>query len=127
MTPQSSTRYDWLSRQWKVEKEREIHYVQSASLVYGIVFMSEAFAARQWQTDFWKEAMELGFNLTGTRAILPTMELIAHSLCIANGALVQVAREGWPGEKALLNMGRVWDLSLNCTRAQSLSTPIGSA
>ena len=32
------------------KREREIHYVHSASLAYedGIVFMSEPFAARQW-------------------------------------------------------------------------------
>ena len=31
------------------------------------------------------------------------MELIAHSLCIANSAPAKVARDGWPGKTALLN------------------------
>ena len=37
------------------------------------------------------------------RAIEHIMELIAHSLCIANDAPAKVAREGWPGNTALLN------------------------
>ena len=42
-------------------------------------------------------------NVTETRAIKDIMELIAHSLCIANSAPSKVAREGWPGKTALLN------------------------
>ena len=37
------------------------------------------------------------------RAIKHMMELIAHSLWMANGALAKVVREGWPGRMALLN------------------------
>ena len=45
----------------------------------------------------------MGPDVTEMRAIKHTMELIAHSLCIANGALAKVARDGWPGKTALLN------------------------
>ena len=45
----------------------------------------------------------LGPDVTEMRAIKHTMELIAHSLCIANGAPAKVAREGRPGKMALLN------------------------
>ena len=31
-----------------------------------------------------------------------SLKLIAHSLCIANGAPAKVVREGWPGKTALL-------------------------
>ena len=42
-------------------------------------------------------------DVTEMRAMKHTMELIAHSLCIANSAPAKVAREGWPGKTALLN------------------------
>ena len=73
---------------------------------------------RQWQTDFWslrhmnirmhprsilEQARILGPDVTEMRAIKHTMELIAHSLCIANGAPAKVAREGWLGKTALLS------------------------
>ena len=56
-----------------------------------------------------KEARRLGpdvTEITEQSAIsnqTHTMELIAHSLCIANGAPAKVAQEGWPGKTALLN------------------------
>ena len=50
---------------------------------------------RQWQ--------KLGPDATEMRAIKHTIELMAHSLCIANGAPAKVVREGWPGKTALLN------------------------
>ena len=50
-----------------------------------------------------EQARNLGPDGTDMRAIKHTMELIAHSLCIANGAPVKVAREGWSGKTALLN------------------------
>ena len=40
-----------------------------------------------------EQARKLGPDVTEMRAIKHTMELIAHSLCIANGALAKVARE----------------------------------
>ena len=49
-----------------------------------------------------EQARHLGPDVTEMRAIKHTMELIAHSLCIANGALAKVAQEGWPGKTALL-------------------------
>ena len=48
-------------------------------------------------------ARKLGPDVTEMRAIKHTMELIAHSLCIASGAPAKVARDGWPGRTALLN------------------------
>ena len=53
------------------------------------------------------------------------MELIAHSLCIANGAPAKVAREGWPGKTALLdgqNMGIKSKLQTNKTTANNYGT-----
>ena len=50
-----------------------------------------------------EQARKLGPDVTKMRAIKHTIKLIAHSSCIANGAPVKVAREGWPGEAALLN------------------------
>ena len=50
-----------------------------------------------------EQARKSGPDVTEMRAIKHTMELIAHSLCIANGALAKVARDGWPGKTALLN------------------------
>ena len=50
-----------------------------------------------------EQARKLGPDVTEMRAIKHTMELIAHSLCIANGAPANVARDGWPGKTALLN------------------------
>ena len=50
-----------------------------------------------------EQAKKLGPDVTGMRAIKHTMELIAHSLCIANGAQAKVARDSWPGKTALLN------------------------
>ena len=49
-----------------------------------------------------EQARKLGPDVTEMRAIKHTMELISHSLCIANGAPAEVAREGWPGKTALL-------------------------
>ena len=49
------------------------------------------------------QARKLGPDVTEMRAIKHTMELIAHSLCIANGAAAKVAQDGWPGKTALLN------------------------
>ena len=43
-----------------------------------------------------EQARKLGPDVTEMRAIEHTMELIAHSLCIANGAPAKVARDGWP-------------------------------
>ena len=60
-----------------------------------------------------EQARNLGPDVTETRAIKHTMEVIAHSLCIANGAPAKVAREGRP-----CSMGRVWEPSLKCTKAQ---------
>ena len=66
---------------------------------------------RQWQTDFWslchmnirmhprsilEQARKLGPDVTEMRAIKHTMELIAHSLRIPNGAPAKVARLKWP-------------------------------
>ena len=50
-----------------------------------------------------EQARKLGPDVTEMRAIKDTMELIAHSGCIANGAPAKVARDGWPGKTALLN------------------------
>ena len=50
-----------------------------------------------------KQARKLGPDVTEMRAVKHTMELIAHSLCIANGAPAKVAREGWLGKMALLS------------------------
>ena len=50
-----------------------------------------------------EQARKLGPDVTEMRAIKHTMELIAHSLCIANGAPAKMARDGWPGKTALLN------------------------
>ena len=50
-----------------------------------------------------EQARKLGLEVTEMRAIKHKMELIAHSLCIANGAPAKVARDGWPGKTALLN------------------------
>ena len=50
-----------------------------------------------------EQARKLGPDVTEMRAIKHTMELIAHSPCIANGAPAKVARDGWPGKMALLN------------------------
>ena len=50
-----------------------------------------------------EQASKSGPDVTEMRAIKHTMELIAHSWCIANSAPAKVAREGWPGKKALLN------------------------
>ena len=50
-----------------------------------------------------EQVRKLGPDVTEMRAIKHTMELIAHSLCIANGAPAKVARDGWPGKTALLN------------------------
>ena len=50
-----------------------------------------------------EQARKLGPDATEMRAIKHTMELIAHSLCIANGAPAKVAWDGWPGKTALLN------------------------
>ena len=50
-----------------------------------------------------EQARKLGPDVTEMRAIKHTMDLIAHSLCIANGAPAKVARDGWPGKTALLN------------------------
>ena len=49
-----------------------------------------------------EQARKLGPDVTEMRAIKYTMELIAHSLCIANVAPAKVAWEGWPGKTALL-------------------------
>ena len=50
-----------------------------------------------------EQARKRGPNATAMRATKHTIELIAHSLCIANGAPAKVARDGWPGKAALLN------------------------
>ena len=50
-----------------------------------------------------EQARKLGPDVTEMRAIKHTMELIAHSLSIANGAPAKVAWDGWPGKTALLN------------------------
>ena len=50
-----------------------------------------------------EQARILGPDVTEMRAIKRTMELIAPSLYIANGAPAKVAREGRPDKTALLN------------------------
>ena len=98
------------------EREREIHYVHSASLAYedGIVFMSFLQQGNETMADrllvlvphehthaprsILEQAGKLGPDVTEMRAIPHTMELIAHSLCIANGAVAKVALDGWPGK-----------------------------
>ena len=50
-----------------------------------------------------EQARKMGSDLIEMRAIKQTIQLIAHSLCIANGAPAKVARESWPGKTALLN------------------------
>ena len=50
-----------------------------------------------------EQARKSGPDVTEMRAIKHTIELIANSLCIANGAPAKVAWEGWPGKTALLN------------------------
>ena len=49
-----------------------------------------------------EQARKLGPDVIEMRAIKHTMELIAHSLCIANTAPAKVAQDGLPGKKALL-------------------------
>ena len=49
-----------------------------------------------------EQAKKSGPDVTDMRAIKHTMELIAYSLSIANGAPAKVARDGWPGKTALL-------------------------
>ena len=41
-----------------------------------------------------KQARKLGPDVTKIRAIKQTLELIAHSSCLANGAPAEVARDG---------------------------------
>ena len=48
-------------------------------------------------------ARKLGPDVIEMRAINYTMELIAHSLCIANGAPAKVAREGRPGREQMIS------------------------
>ena len=50
-----------------------------------------------------EQAKKLGPDVTEMRAIKHTMELIAHSLCIASSAPAKVARDSWSGKTALLN------------------------
>ena len=53
-----------------------------------------------------EQARKLGpasADVTEMRAIKHLMELIVHSLCIANKALAKVARDGRPGKTALLH------------------------
>ena len=50
-----------------------------------------------------EQASKLGPDVTEMRAIKHTMELIAQSLCTANGAPAKMARDSWLGETALLN------------------------
>ena len=69
-----------------------------------------------------EQARKLGPDVTEMRAMKHTMELIAHSLCIANSAPAKVAQDGWPGKTALLNGQSI----LNCTKVRSLLMPIGS-
>ena len=54
-----------------------------------------------------EQARKLGPDVTDVKAIKHTMELIPHSLCIANGAPAKVARDGRPGRTALLNGQRL--------------------
>ena len=49
-----------------------------------------------------EQARKLGPDVSEMRANKHTMELIAQSLCIANGAPAKVARGGWPGKTAPL-------------------------
>ena len=78
---------------------------------------------RQWQTDFWslchmnirmhprsisEPAWKLGSDLTETRAIKHTLQLIAHSLCVANGAPAKVAREAGLAKRPC-STRRVWE------------------
>ena len=102
------------------EREREIHYVHSASLAYedGVVFMSDMSLSLLQQGNetmadrllvlvpheqthaprsILEQARKLGPNVTEMRAIKQTMEFIAQSLCITNGAPAKVARDGRPG------------------------------
>ena len=53
------------------------------------------------------EAEKLGSDLTEMGATKPTVELISHRLCIAHSAPAKMAREGWPGNTALLNGQRM--------------------
>ena len=54
-----------------------------------------------------EQARKLGPDVTEMRAIKHTMQLIAHSLCIANSAPAREAWDGWPGKSALLNGQRL--------------------
>ena len=65
-----------------------------------------------------EQARKLGSDVTGIRAIKHAMELIAHSLCIANSAPAKVAREGWPGKTALLNGQRYFSNPQSCSFCQ---------
>ena len=47
-----------------------------------------------------EQARKLGPDVTEMRAIKHTMELIAHSLCIANGAPAKVAWQNGPAQWA---------------------------
>ena len=73
------------------------------------------------------QARELGPDITEMRAIKHTMVLIAHSFCITKGVPAKVAWEGWPDKTALLNGQSTGTKSLNCTKARSLLTPVGSS
>ena len=72
------------------------------------------------------QARKLGPDLTKMGASQHTMELIAHSLCIANSAPAKVARKGWPGKTALLNgqsMGPKSELHQNPGNAHARKAP----
>ena len=55
-----------------------------------------------------EQARKLGPDVTEMRAIGHTMEHIAHSLGIANGAPAKVAQEGWPGKTASVQRPACW-------------------
>ena len=75
-----------------------------------------------------EQARKLGPDVTEMRAIKHTMELIAHSLptaCVSQAVHRRRARGTAGLAKRPCSMGRVWEPSLNCTKARSLLMPIG--
>ena len=59
-------------------------------------------------------ARNLGPDLTEMRDIKHTMQLIAQSSCIADGAQAKMAREGWPGLVEIMQNVRYELLTVFC-------------
>ena len=94
----------------RCEREREIHYVHSASLMRTVLCSCLSLLQQGNETmadrllvvvplehthaprSILEQARKSGSDVTEMGAIVHTMELIARSSCIANGAPAKVAR-----------------------------------